>query len=322
MDRRKFLGNILKVAGAVGLGFWLSSDNRPLDLPEVSPEHTNGADGATKFLKTEASPDNPYHAYHERHDHKDTFLPFNEESIENFGAHTLKLLQQYSGVDQQTADIVNQTVGRLGFTAFVKDVTIGELRHRGGQELVMVLYNEKDYEENLGNQQVLFAYHRGTGLVSAPLIDCPDKILAPMVVHELGHLVREMKALAADTQLEPVGSSDYYQEEVKMTEMQGQLMDAGVKGGLMKLLDKIIDKSGAIGKDGKFSFLEKTLTNSDLLEFEKMFGLEQSGKVLAAVSLSIFQLMLEFRYIDRSFSGPAEGAMVQKIARYRRLLKR
>jgi hypothetical protein len=130
-----------------------------------------------------------------------------------------------------------------------------------------------------------------------------------------------MKGLSGITPArEPVGSQQYFEEEVNMAEIQGHVMDAGVKGNLTRLLDRIIDRSGAIGQNGKYSLLEKSITNDDLLEFEEMFDLQSAGRIISLTVLTEFKLLLEFRYIDRSYKGSADGGLLQKVARYRKIM--
>lgn len=258
-----------------------------------------------------------YADFFDRYQRLDVFMPLDAQTVSMFRAHVLKLLDEYKNATPRTFEIFTKTATRLGFTAYDGKVTVGELKKRGGQELLVVLLNEPGFNALLEEQRGTFAYIRGRGLIYAPAIYCPDVFTVAVIFHELGHLLLDEEGFTGvRSQRQPVGTDEYFEEEVEMAELEGKVLDFAVHGALAKLLDQIIDRSGAMGSGGKYSLVHHSVTPSDLQQFETMFGLEQTGRIIAATALTEFRLLLDFRFIERAYSGSA-GPMVQKVSRYK-----
>ncbi len=296
----------------LSIGGWFiwrgdKEDPGPIFTP-VSIQQKKAADPYTDFLA--------------RHRHPDRFEPVDEEGVRKIRNRVLGLLQEYRGTSNRTKEIVDTLAPGLGFTAFIPEGTVGDLRRRGGNILVVAVLSQDQFlkPQGLANQGVFFAYRRGEGLMLMPAIEYPDKLLASTLFHELGHMMLDLEGKAGiRPPRQPIGSAEYFEEEVEMTELQGKVMDAVVKGEFTKLLDRIIDRSGALGQEGKYSFLFSTLLVEDLRKFEELFDLGEVGEGIAKTALSHLSILLEFRYIDRNYHGTTEGVMAQKVWRYKRM---
>jgi hypothetical protein len=273
-------------------------------------------DGGTAATKKDA-----YVAYFERHTRPDTFLPLDDEGVQAHGQRMLTLLRQFKDANAQTREIAEQTVGRLGFALVKGGENMGVIRERGGKEFVVAMLDRASYEgSRLRNEQIFFGYMRGTGMILGPIVACPDAVLVSTLYHELGHLLFDAKGLANRQPREAVGSTQYYEEEVAMNELSGQVMDATVDGVFMRLIDHIIDRAGA-PPGGKYSLVHQAVSDDDLVLLEKMFGIENAGKMVAGMVMVQFRLSLDFRYIERTYQGQS-GPMVQKVARYKFWMER
>ena len=139
------------------------------------------------------------------------------------------------------------------------------------------------------------------------------------MVH-LRHLLLDIEGLTGiRPPRQPPGSQEHTEEEVEMTELTGVIMDAAVHGALSKLIDQIIDRSGALGQAGKYSLVHQAVTEADMAQYEQLFELSTAGQIMARSALTQLRLMLEFRYIDRAYKG-LSGPLAQKVERYRREL--
>lgn len=266
----------------------------------------------------------PYKTFLQRHAHSENFFELDPNKIVQYQNRVMELLSAYESVTPRTHQIWQQVSTRLGFAEYVPSETVGQLRQRAGNtELLVGLFSSDRYQKIMINEnRVIFAYQRGRGLVLAPAMSCPDIVLAASFYHELGHLLYDLEGLSGVRPPRlPVGSQEYFEEEVEMTELTGQIMDTAVNGQFTQLLDQIIDRSGANTNNPKYTLLHQSVTDADLKKYEDLFVAAGVGEIIANSLLSQFQLMLDFRFIDRFYRGQA-GPMVQKVVRYRRLIQR
>lgn len=266
----------------------------------------------------------PYKSFWQRHNHPENFFELDQNKITQYQNRVMGLLSAYESVTPRTCQIWQQVNTRLGFAQYVPSETVGRLRQRAGNtELLVGLFSSDLYQKVMINEnKVIFAYQQGSGLVLVPAMDCPDTILAASFYHELGHLLYDLEGLSGvRPPRQPVGSQEYFEEEVEMTELTGKIMDKAVNGQFIQLIDQIIDRSGANTANPKYTLLHQSVTDADLKKYEDLFAAAGVGEIIANSLLSQFQLTLDFRFIDRFYRGQA-GPMVQKVERYRRLIQR
>ncbi len=270
-----------------------------------------------------------YERFIARHPSNDVFFleEHNDEAAVRAYEHKLfSLLDKYSNTTPRIHEIWKQTRYYLGVTLCNPsnpEETRGAVRTRVGKPGVVCLLRAADHQKMLRDKyEALFAYARGSGLVYAPALYEPDAIFAATFYHELGHMVLDLEGMNhVRPPRQPVGSAEYFEEEVEMTEIEATILNAATNGRYLSLVDQIIQRSGALKGAGKFSWLHRSVTDADLDQFEDMLGLRGAGQLVAKTFLMQMTLMLEFRYVDQAYSGPT-GPMAQKVARYRKMRNR
>ena len=139
---------------------------------------------------------------------------------------------------------------------------------------------------------------------------CPDVFLAAVLYHEMGHALFDKRGTASSSA--PALSDYWVNEEVVMHELEGQVLDAASEGKLARLYDAILARTPP---PASFQDIIGAITDDDLLEFDRIFGLEQEPERLASIYLAAFEIGLLFRAVDEFC--PEAVRLHKKVTAYR-----
>lgn len=135
-------------------------------------------------------------------------------------------------------------------------------------------------------------------------INWPDPFFAGVLMHELGHAYRH-KIGASHQNFTP----GWFQEEVDMYDLQGQVFDHLTERRYSQTLDAIYESHASATNVVQFMTF---LSSEDLLKLDRVIKIEQSGYEVRGAACTGHAVLLGFTYLEKK-----GGSAQDKINHYR-----
>lgn len=153
-------------------------------------------------------------------------------------------------------------------------------------------------------------YRQEWGALMVIAVGIPDPFFAALLYHELDHAYKH-QVLRAPSSTAPPASDSYVEEEVQAHELEHEILDKAVNGQLSQLYDQIMRRR-------TFTRVADALlavTVTDLVEFDRLFGLVEAGERMASIYAAQFYMGLGIYVINQTVSP--DRRLAEKVVFYR-----
>ena len=140
-----------------------------------------------------------------------------------------------------------------------------------------------------------FYYHAAFRGLMLSALEFPDRVMAGLLFHELGHALRHRQGAASATA--PSDSEAYAQEEVEMHALEADVFNAVSAGRYYALLDAVVDRP-PLAADEREAIVK--LTASDLAALDEALGASGCGTAVANALTAQYAFSVGLRYVQRN----------------------
>lgn len=142
------------------------------------------------------------------------------------------------------------------------------------------------------------------------LVDWPDKVLAPLLYHELGHAYNHLERHLPSAVAQP-GTDPYDSEETDMHDLEMAVQNRVTDSAYYQLLDRILDRNP---RATHYVEVVLDIRREDLQELDRMFGCQRAGPTVLGPLYAQFIYSVGARHLDRHIPG---GGSPSDLAKYR-----
>jgi hypothetical protein len=225
----------------------------------------------------------------------------------------LALLQRYSGASPLAKKIVASfptfltTIYYQGSSVVIRKSQQDSEQSSSALEICFVPIDQA------GDLPSLFYYQKEWPALMLTAVDCPEKIFASLLFHELGHAYFHLVAHSPSANA-PIDSDLFIGEEVKTHDLESEILNSATGGKFFEWIDQLIARSKKNDShEIVLSLTAEELRQADLIT-DGIFCDQNIARVLAAQYI----VAIGFKCIEKK---GGQNTFEQKIKFYRWLTK-